>query len=51
MLEHFTIIIKTLGTDAATEDLTIVTTMPMAIFGCEKHFPQSYKLLKSVFEH
>ena len=50
MLEYSTII-RSLGTDVATEDLTTVTTMPMAIFGCEKHFPQSYKLLKSVFEH
>jgi len=50
MLEYFTLI-RTLDTDAATEELTTVATMPMAIFGCEKHFPQSYKLLKSVFEH
>ena len=50
MLEYSTII-RSLGTDVATEDLTTVTTMSMAIFGCEKHFPQSYKLLKSVFEH
>ena len=49
-LEYFTLI-RTLDTDAATEELTTVATMPMAIFGCEKHFPQSYKLLKSVFEH